>query len=134
MYVRTYRLKPLPSYQDYLGHWGFPCGASGKEPTCQCRSHKRPGFDPWVGKITWRRKWQPIPVFLPGEFHGQRSLVGFSPWDGRVRHDLATNPHFCECSPRNSTSSHYKDQIEIPSCFSQKEGKNIVFSLIRPAL
>ena len=35
---------------------------------------------PWVGKILWRRKWQPIPVFVPGEFHGQRSLVGYSPW------------------------------------------------------
>ena len=43
----------------------------------QCR---RPGFNPWVGKIPWRRKWQPTPVFLPGEFHGQRSLVGYSPW------------------------------------------------------
>ena len=39
----------------------------------------RPGFDPWVGKIPWRRKWQPTPVFLPGEFHGQRSLVDHSP-------------------------------------------------------
>ena len=39
------------------------------------------GFDPWVGKIPWRRKWQPTPVFLPGEFHGWRSLVGYSPWD-----------------------------------------------------
>ena len=38
------------------------------------------GFDPWVGKIPWGRKWQPIPVFFPGEFHGQRSLVGYSPW------------------------------------------------------
>ena len=37
-------------------------------------------FDPWVGKISWRRKWQPTPVFLPGEFHGQRSLVGYSKW------------------------------------------------------
>ena len=36
----------------------------------------RPRFDPWVGKIPWRREWQPTPVFLPGEFHGQRSLVG----------------------------------------------------------
>ena len=40
-------------------------------------------FDPWVGKIPWRRKWQPTPVFLPGEFHGQRSLAGYSPWDGK---------------------------------------------------
>ena len=39
---------------------------------------KRCGFDPWVGKIFWRRKWQPTPVFLPGESHGQRSLVGYS--------------------------------------------------------
>ena len=38
-----------------------------------------PGFDPWVGKIPWRRKWQPTPVFLLGESHGQRSLAGYSP-------------------------------------------------------
>ena len=37
-------------------------------------------FNPWVGKIPWRREWQPTPVFLPGESHGQRSLVGYSPW------------------------------------------------------
>ena len=43
----------------------------------QCR---RPGFDPWLGKIAWRRKWQPTSVCLPGKFHGQRSLTGYSPW------------------------------------------------------
>ena len=43
----------------------------------QCR---RPGFDPWVGKIPWRRKCQSTPVFLSGEVHGQKSLVGYSPW------------------------------------------------------
>ena len=42
----------------------------------QCR---RPGFEPWVRKISWRRSWQLIPVFLPGEFHGQRSLAGYCP-------------------------------------------------------
>ena len=47
------------------------------KPTCQCR---RCGFDPWVGKIPWRRKWQPTPIFLPGKFHGQESLEGYSPW------------------------------------------------------
>ena len=41
--------------------------------------HKRCGFDPWVGKIPWWRAQQPTPVFLPGEFHGQRSLMGL--WD-----------------------------------------------------
>ena len=58
---------------------GFPGGASGKEPNCQCRKHKRHGFDPWVGKIPGGRKWQPIPVFLPEESHGQRSLEGYGP-------------------------------------------------------
>ena len=41
---------------------------------------RRPGFDPWLGKIPWRSEWQPFPVFLPGEFHGQRGQVGYSPW------------------------------------------------------
>ena len=41
---------------------------------------RRPGFDPWVRKTLWRKKWQPTPVFLPGEFHGLRSLVGYGPW------------------------------------------------------
>ena len=45
---------------------GFPGGTSGKEPTYQCRRHKRSGFDPWVRKIPWRSAWQPTPVFLPG--------------------------------------------------------------------
>ena len=40
----------------------------------------RPRFDPWVGKIPWRRKWQPTPVLLPGKSHGWRSMVGYSPW------------------------------------------------------
>ena len=66
---------------------GFPGGASDKEPTCQCRIHKRCGFSPWTGKIPWRRAWQPTPVFLPGESHGQRSPVGYSPW-GRKESDM----------------------------------------------
>ena len=44
---------------------GFPGGTSGKEPTCQCRRYKRCRFDPWAGKISWRRAWQTTPVFLP---------------------------------------------------------------------
>ena len=55
-------------------------GASGKEPTCQSRRQKRPRFHPWIRKIPWRRAWQPTPVFLPRETHGQRSLAGYSPW------------------------------------------------------
>ena len=53
---------------------------SGKESAGLCTSHRRCSFDPWIRKIPWRRKWQPTPVFLPGEFHRQRSLAGYSPW------------------------------------------------------
>ena len=58
---------------------GFPGGASDKECASQCRRYKRHGFDPWVGKVPWRRAWQPMPVFLPGESHGQRCLEGYGP-------------------------------------------------------
>ena len=53
----------------------------------------RPGFDPWVRKIPWRRKWQSTPVLLPGESHGGRSLVGYSPW-GRKESDTTERLHF----------------------------------------
>ena len=55
----------------------LPQWLGSKESACQLR---RPRFDPWVGKFPWRRKWQPTPVLLPGESHGGRSLVGYSPW------------------------------------------------------
>ena len=57
-------------------HYRLPWWPGSKEFTCQCRRH---GFDPWVRKIPWRRKWQPTLVFLPGKSHGQRSLVSYSP-------------------------------------------------------
>ena len=57
---------------------GFPGGSDGKEPTYQCRSRSS---IPWVGKIPWRRKWQPTPVRLPRKSHGQRTQTGYCPWD-----------------------------------------------------
>ena len=71
---------------------GFPGGASGKESACQSRRRKRHRFHPWIGKILSRRTWQPTPVFLPGESHGQRRLVGYSPWgckESDMTEDLA---------------------------------------------
>ena len=65
---------------------GFPGDARGKELACQCRRSKRHRFDPWAGKISWRRKWQPTPVFLPGKTHRERSLAGYSP-KGRKESD-----------------------------------------------
>ena len=82
-------LSPPPSLFPNLV---FPRWLSGKESACQCRRH---GFDPWVGKIPWRRKWQPTPVFLPGKSHGQRSLAGYSPLGlKRVGHNLAIKQKF----------------------------------------
>ena len=72
------------------GKGGFPWWFSGKESPCQCR---RLRFDPWIGKVPWRRKWQPTPVFLPGESYGQRSLAGYSPW-GHTELDLMTKQFF----------------------------------------
>ena len=65
---------------------GLPRWLSGKEFTCQCKRSRRHRFDPWVGKMPWRRKYQPTPVFLPGESYGQRSLASYSPW-GRKESD-----------------------------------------------
>ena len=63
---------------------------NGKESTCQCRRLKRHRFSPRVGKILWSRKWQSSPVFLPGKFHGQRSLAGYNPWGSqKIGHDWA---------------------------------------------
>ena len=55
----------------WLARW-----SRDKESACQCKRHKRNQCDPWVARIPWNRKWQPIPVFLPAKFHGQRSWWG----------------------------------------------------------
>ena len=73
-------------YKDFLG------GSSGEKTplnfSCQSMRHR---FDSWFRKNPWSRKWQPTLVFLPWKSHGQRSLVGYSPWcHKRVRHDLGT--------------------------------------------
>ena len=68
---------------------GFPKVTVDKESACQCRRHNRHGFSPWVGKIPWSRKGQP-GKFLPGKSHGQRSLVGYSPW-GHKELDMTAN-------------------------------------------
>ena len=73
---------------------------SGKESSCQCSRH---GLDPWVGKIPWRRKWQPTPFSLPGKPHGQRSLAMLeSMGSQRIRHDLAIE---CACA-HTGTHTH----------------------------
>ena len=68
----------------------FPGGSDGRV----CLQCGRPGFHPWVGKIPWRRKWKPTPVFLePGESQGLRILAGYSPW-GRKESNTTERLHF----------------------------------------
>ena len=67
----------------------FPTNADSEESACQGR---RLEFNPWVRKIPWSRKWQPTPVFLPGKSHGQRNLVGYSPW-GHKDLDMTDHAH-----------------------------------------
>ena len=86
----------VPRLASYLGFFfcelsvyilcpGFPGGTSGKEPANE--EDRRDRFDPWVGKIPWRRTWQHTSVVLPGESHGQRSQAGYNPWGRRAGHD-----------------------------------------------
>ena len=76
----NHRGKREINWEEVDGALGFPSGASGKELTCQCRRCERHRFNPQVGKIPWKKAWQPTPLFLPGESHGQRNLVGYCPW------------------------------------------------------
>ena len=74
--------------QNFKIYLTFIMWLSGKESACNPGDNR---FYPWVRKISWRGKWQPIPVFLPGKSHGQRSLEGYCLWDHkRVGHNLVT--------------------------------------------
>ena len=73
-------------FLSYVIFFNYSSGSAVKNlPSVQ--ETQRDGFIPWVGKIPWRRAWQPTLVFLPGESHEQKSLEGCSPWDSRVGHD-----------------------------------------------
>ena len=74
---------------------GFPGGSVGKESACNAGDslqYRRPRFNPWVGKIPWRSKWQPTLVILPGKSHERMSLIGYSPW-GSKKSDTTEQLH-----------------------------------------
>ena len=79
--------------------FGLPSQLSQLRNCLQCR---RPRFYSWVRKIPWRRAWQPTPVFLPGESHAQRSLVGCSPWGCKSRTRLSDSTTTTTQSPKGS--------------------------------
>ena len=74
---------------------GLPSWLSGKESAGQCRRCRKHWFNPWVTEIPWSRKWQPMPVFLPGKVHGQRHLASYSPWGCQ---ESDTTEHVCSSS------------------------------------
>ena len=85
----------------YYGISGFPGGSDGKASACNVED---PGFNSWVGKIPWRRKWHPTPALLPGKSHGRRSLIGCSPW-GPKELDTTERLHF-----------HFHFKTMVPKC------------------
>ena len=89
-YLRCCVLGLSPQFVHYIKHNRLLRWLSGKEATCQCKRCRRCRFNPWVGKIPWSGKWQPTLVFLPGKFHGQRSLAECSPWGGKNQTQLRT--------------------------------------------
>ena len=77
--------------------------------------YRRPGFHPWVGKIPWRKEWQPTPVLLPGKFHGHRSLAGYSPW-GRKELNMTerqTLSRFTHCNTQGSRHRSFRELIRL---------------------
>ena len=116
-----YKLQFSLVIEDLISHTG---DANGKESICQCRRHKRHRFDPWVGKIPWRRAWQPTTVFLPGESHGQRILEGYSPWGHKesdmterltLHFQLKTNSSKSYLHPVNHTGAPVPLSLPAPS-------------------
>ena len=94
------KLQTQSIYGGLAGGGGLPKWLTGKESTCQCRI---PGFDSWLRKVPWSRKWQPTTVFLPEKSPGQRSLVGYSPWGHK---ELDTTEQLT-LSPRDASSSKW---------------------------
>ena len=79
----------VPFFNEIIFEFAYtPCLGISACPQC-----RRPGFESWVGKIPWRRKWQPTPVPLSGKSHERRSLVGYSPW-GHKELDMTERLHF----------------------------------------
>ena len=76
-----------------------------------CLQCGRPGFNPWVGKIPWRRKRPPTPVLLPGKSHGRKSLAGYSPW-GRKESDTTKQLHLLRTRNLDSTHTQASSQLQ----------------------
>ena len=95
-YLLIIQSKGETKYPHIFG--SFPGGSDGKESAGNVGDS---GFNPWVGKIPWRRAWQPIPVFLPGKSHGQSSLVGYGPRSRKESDMTEATEHTHTFTPHN---------------------------------
>ena len=101
----------------------FSSGSASKESTCPCRRYRRCRFDPWVRKSPWSRKWQPILVFLPGKSHGQKSLVGYSPWSCKeLDMTECVCVHACACAHTHTHTHTHTLEVQ------DQRGSRLVFS------
>ena len=97
-------------------YWRLSCWLSSKESACQCMSY---GFNPWVGKISWRKKWQPTPVSLTGKSYGWRCLTGYSPWGRKESEQL----HFYfTFMSRKTWKEKYELIVEFIDCITSRTG------------
>ena len=101
MYVLIYHFLPLKIRQLYRG---FPGGTEVKNPPACAGDTRDTGSIPGSGKIPWSSKWQPTPVLLPGKSHGQRNLVGYSPWNHK---DSYTTKRACTCTHTHTHTHIY---------------------------
>ena len=93
--------------------------------------HKRGEFDPWVGKISWRRAWQPTPIFLPRESHGRRSLAGYRPWDPtesdttEVTEHIATQGQCKHGKEVSSTAEGHQPRSQAPATNAASASRDV---------
>ena len=124
--IRIWKVSDSPSYIS------FPDGSDGKESACSVGDL---GSIPGVGKLFWRREWQPIPVVLPGGSHGQRSLVGYSPWDHKeldiTEWLTSTHTHMQLKRTRGATEASWAGQLET-SLKTQHRAPSIISSCSEP--
>ena len=92
----------------------------------------RPGFSPWVGKISWRRKWLPPPVFLPGESHGQRSLTGYSPWGCKESDttEATEHTHTRHIALVSTWQLHFHFVTSVKICFQIRSYSEVLLLLL----
>ena len=102
----------------------------GSDGKASCLQFRRPGFNPWVGKISWRRQWHPTPVLLLGKSHGRKSLVGYSPW-GCKESDTTEQLHFhlsaklCITGIHGIHNSANRRRYVEPSCYVAGGNKEV---------